>query len=131
VSTLTREQRNRLVALVIRGAADNLGRAVETGDLEADGIDEQAAYEQVARWMSKLPGDAWDVRLPEPGPVKQYHPPTSAGGPPRCSECESQDRLASADPTEEWVAEAWAYATEHPHLFRRTLREVVQDEVQP
>lgn len=66
MTTLTREQRNRLVQLIITGAADNLGRAVETGDLGADGIDENAAYAQVARWLARLPGDAWDVRLPEP-----------------------------------------------------------------
>jgi hypothetical protein len=63
---MTRQERDRLVALVVRGAADALAVAVERGDLEADGIDEREAYEQVAKWLSRLPGDAWDVRLPEP-----------------------------------------------------------------
>jgi hypothetical protein len=51
--------------MVVTGVADTLGRAIETGALEAEGIDERLAYEQVARWMARLPGDAWDHRLPD------------------------------------------------------------------
>lgn len=38
-----------------------------------------------------------------------------AGSAEGCAECARQERLLSADPTEEWVAEAWAQATPHPH----------------
>lgn len=36
-----------------------------------------------------------------------------------CTECRRQDELLSADPTEEWVADEWAHATEHPHTAAR------------
>lgn len=32
-----------------------------------------------------------------------------------CPECQRQERLLGADPTEEWVADAWSQATPHPH----------------
>lgn len=41
--------------------------------------------------------------------------PATGDSRPECAECQRQERLLGADPTEEWVADEWSRTTEHPH----------------
>lgn len=60
---LTRKQKRYLVGALTTAAADMLGRRYDDTD---DPEMVRDAYETVGRWLAALPGDEWDVRLPEP-----------------------------------------------------------------
>ena len=60
---LTRKQKHHLAGALTTAAADMLARRYdETDDPEMV----RDAYETVGRWLARLPGDEWDVRLPDP-----------------------------------------------------------------
>lgn len=59
---LTREQKSLVAAEVIRAA----GTLIEFWDERFQGdvpCTAAEAAEQISRWLSRLPGDAWDTRL--------------------------------------------------------------------
>lgn len=61
---LTREQQR----LLVRAVLSQVGNLVEFQSDYADiaDLDPVAVREQLARWMGRLPGTVWDVRLPDP-----------------------------------------------------------------
>lgn len=68
---LTNPQKAALAQLIIRGAADNLNAYEEDPasyperSVLAD-VSQEDLYDQVGRWLYKLPGHGWDSRLPRP-----------------------------------------------------------------
>lgn len=65
---LTRDEKRRLAGDVIRAAAEMLERRPDVYGLDEE--TSQAGREQVALWLSGLPGDEWDMRLPDPEAVR-------------------------------------------------------------
>lgn len=69
--SLTNPQKAALAKLIIRSAADTLAafedepeNFPESADLAGIEIDD--LYDQVGRWLHRLPGSFWDTRLPHP-----------------------------------------------------------------
>jgi hypothetical protein len=67
---LTREQKNALAAGVLSRAADIVeffDEMVDDGSLPEAlaGADREAVAVQLATWLQRLPGEAWDMRLPQ------------------------------------------------------------------
>lgn len=67
---MTQEEKRRLAAALICCAGDIIelwNEYIATGRFpDLLGIDRSEAAEQMAAWLSKLPGDEWDRRLPQP-----------------------------------------------------------------
>lgn len=62
---MTRRERQHLAGALSTAAADMLARRYDTEDPEElERYREASAL--VARWLSRLPGYEWDVRLPDP-----------------------------------------------------------------
>jgi hypothetical protein len=60
---LTNKQRDALAQLLLSRAGD----LVESWDETTfEGVSQEAAAEQIARWLKGLPGKGWDGRLPHP-----------------------------------------------------------------
>jgi hypothetical protein len=58
---MTKQQKEQLAGLLISQAGNLVEFWAEQG---VDGLDKQEAAEQLAKWLSKLPGTEWDTRLP-------------------------------------------------------------------
>jgi hypothetical protein len=65
--SLTREQKHRLAAVVITqvaGLFENPQERIDDGALlHIEDIDPAHAAQQISHWLSRQPGDAWDIRL--------------------------------------------------------------------
>lgn len=71
---LTREQKRALARTVWSRCGDFAefwGEMLEGGTIpeELHDADPQAVFEQLSRWLRRLPGDTYDLRLPDPGRV--------------------------------------------------------------
>ena len=62
---LTKRERHHLAGALSTAAADMLGRRYDPEDPE-DAEVMADAYRSVALWLARMPGDEWDVRLPQP-----------------------------------------------------------------
>lgn len=58
---LTRDAKRELAQRIVTEVADMIGR-----EYGADVEIEMAAKRVAAQWLARLPGDGWDVRLPQP-----------------------------------------------------------------
>lgn len=68
---LSRNQKHVLARELIRNAADMIENwDNEAGELNDQGVTAQEAAEQFAVWLAHLPGDGWDMRLPQPQDVR-------------------------------------------------------------
>lgn len=69
ISKLTNEQKRKLAYVLISQAAnivENL-QCGNTGYLqEIETLDPMAVAAQLSKWLSGLPGNTWDDRLPQP-----------------------------------------------------------------
>jgi hypothetical protein len=64
---MTRSQKEALVSLVLNRVGDIIEFWGEIAtDLANEGVTSQEAAEVLASWMKRLPGTAWDARLPYP-----------------------------------------------------------------
>lgn len=62
---LTNDQKQRLAAALIGAAADMIECWSErAATYDAEDIPRDEAAQQIARWLTRLPGSAWDTRLP-------------------------------------------------------------------
>jgi hypothetical protein len=65
VAKLTRAEQANAAAALISQAGSLVEYMVEM-DERLEGIDQDALAEQYARWLRRLPGHEWDLRLPDP-----------------------------------------------------------------
>lgn len=63
--TFTRGAKRELAQRLTSAAADMVAR-----EYGADVEVERAAATLVAQWLKDLPGDGWDIRLPQPQPKR-------------------------------------------------------------
>ncbi|SKU62945.1 hypothetical protein [Mycobacteroides abscessus] len=63
---MTRNQRQALAFAVINRAADLSEFWTELIDDELEGVDREEAIQTIADWLGRLPGNRWDLRLPQP-----------------------------------------------------------------
>jgi len=66
---MTNKQKEELAGALISRAGeliDDWAREVDTYHPELKGVSSAEAAEQLAKWLKHLPGNVWDVRLPEP-----------------------------------------------------------------
>jgi hypothetical protein len=65
---MTNDQQRRLANALISEAANMVEEMYERSGYLDDikDIDPTAAAMQLANWLQHLPGDSWDIRLPQP-----------------------------------------------------------------
>ena len=65
---MTDDQKRRLANALISEAANMVDEMYERNGYLDDikDIDPAAAATQLAKWLQHLPGDSWDMRLPQP-----------------------------------------------------------------
>jgi len=77
MTSLTNAQKRRLAGVLtshaVQAAVDFSETYAATIDGEQDTADllYRAAVESIALWLADLPGDEWDVRLPDPADVRE------------------------------------------------------------